>query len=267
MRSAAHIFASRGALDAYSFSGKSCSCDLERNANRPSVYRQIGRCRAMCGIGTNTGTVQKNYGALGCYSFLLDRVIASAMAHVPAEQGCRLEADISATNLGVNEATWVVAESKSLWARLLARLCAATARGGRHHDKPGPGARAVVLVGTFPDAGHLSKATAAFDAAAFTTSDIVSISPSGADHGRGAWRWLFAFFRRSGNKHINVIRPTGPVQASVREVLASGGGLVFIHTASRFPQACEIILSSGGHIGVQASGPSVNTELRHGCRP
>lgn len=50
-------------------------------------------------------------------------------------------------------------------------------------------------------------------------------------------------------KQITPIEAPETVRECVRHVLSSGGGIVLVRAADRFPTACEIIHAAGGRVG------------------
>lgn len=152
----------------------------------------------------------------------------------------------------MKEATWTAAERK-LWPwRLLSALRRRPAGFSDPDDsrlKP-----AVLLVGSFADLSALTRARRAFAAAAFAAADVVCIPNGDAEPVQELWGELSRpIFRALGfhatERQVGAIDAPEDARISMRQVLLSGGGLVLVRSADRFPRACEIIHATGGCVG------------------
>ena len=96
-----------------------------------------------------------------------------------------------------------------------------------------------------------------FAQAAFTAAEIVCIPDPQPDAGKEFWAELSRpIFRALGyqptQKQLMAIDAPEDARLWMREVLSSGGGLVLVRSAERFPRACEIIDGAGGSVGFRA---------------
>jgi len=155
----------------------------------------------------------------------------------------------------VKEATWTAAERRSWRSRLLSAL---RRYPGDVNDptqaQPKP---AIFLVGSFADLGALTRARSAFAAAAFPAADLVCIPDGDAESAREFWVGLSRPFLRAfrcspTEKQVSTIDAPEDLRSWMRAVLLSGGGLVLVRSADRFPRACEIIHATGGCVGFRA---------------
>ena len=147
-------------------------------------------------------------------------------------------------------AKWITAERKSWswcptwWSRWRAKRSAARTNIERHEEPQ------LVLVGTFDDLRAVARATAAFEAAAFTAEEFAYVAARAAD-AAGFWSKLSAWFCNSQLLEQSDAGAVSDVaDTSGTASLASAAGIILVRSAVRFHQACRIIEEAGGRIGL-----------------
>lgn len=112
----------------------------------------------------------------------------------------------------------------------------------------------VLLVGAFDDLSTLRRASRHFAAAAFADADFVCIPGEELQPPAGLWAELCGTMYRivgqlPSQTQVEAIDAPEHVRECIRQVLATGGGLVLVRSSDRFSQACNIIQMAGGRIG------------------
>ncbi len=160
----------------------------------------------------------------------------------------------SGTKSDVNEATWTAAESRRWpWSRLWSRW------RGRERSRCGTCARdpvrAILLLGIFRDVAAVRRVQESFVAAAFAAHEVVCVPAKQDNPGdtllAKLYRSLTRLFGYQSQEQPVIAIDAPEIRARIQRVLESGGGLVLVRSANRFPQACEIIHQAGGRVGVQ----------------
>ena len=153
----------------------------------------------------------------------------------------------------MNGATWTAAKQTSgPWSRLWSRL-RRRHTSSRNSRQTLPGA--IFLIGAFQDVSALRAAKGKL-AVVLEPAEYLCI-PSGEIEPLGSfWAELSRPFARllggswTTEEQITGIDAPEAARACMGQVLSSGGGLVLICAAHRFPRACEIIHAAGGRVGL-----------------
>ena len=118
--------------------------------------------------------------------------------------------------------------------------------------------RSFMLLAAFDDSTGLRRAASALAVAGFETGDVLCISSE------KAWREdrSVSNFARRLRRFLLGIRsePRMEIPEQIQALLNSGALLILVRPAARFPEACEIIEETGGHIGMANQRSSARDE-------
>ena len=168
---------------------------------------------------------------------------------------CRQRTTKSESKSDVNGATWTAAKSTSgPWSRLWSRFRRRDTRSRNNTRQTLPDG-AIFLIGAFEDLRAFNTAKGKL-AVVLEPAEYLCI-PSGEIEPLGSfWAELSRPFARllggswTTEEQITGIDAPEAARACMGQVLSSGGGLVLICAAHRFPRACEIIHAAGGRVGL-----------------
>jgi hypothetical protein len=152
----------------------------------------------------------------------------------------------------VSGAKWIAAEQPS-WSSRLSWLHWRRKKAGDSNQQCIPVADAeFALIASFDDARKIGTAVTALRQAAFPAEDVAPVR-SIVCASDGLWaklcNWLSARFGRETQAEYEPSL-SGTGVARVQRLLASGGGIIVVRTGQRLHEACELIESAGGRVGL-----------------